>query len=115
MNIITGKSETAIDKQVKDGWFIHGLRQPGELVDPDQVQVGGYYIYKEKFGMVTIVKVIEKLSENGWSGFRLMIKRVLYSPWPVQKGTVFEAGYYTKLFSYPTSWHLEPCMSLIKK
>ena len=109
------KSNTAeVNQQNKEVLYKYRQRMTGQIISPDQIEVGSYYLYKEKFGMVCIVKIIEDTTQNGWVGFRMMVKRVIYSCWQVPKGTTFEAGYYSAAFTYPTSWHLEPSMSLIK-
>lgn len=114
MYLLKGKSKTTIEKQSGDFWYVHRLRQTGKILDPEQIKIGEYYLYKEKFGMVSVVKVIEDTSNDGWVGFRLLVKRVLYSSCQVPKGTVIETGYYRESFSYPTSWHFEPGMTLIQ-
>lgn len=93
---------------------IHRLREPGTILSVKEVKTGGYYIFKEKFGMVAVVKVVQNTSTEDWAGFRLKIKRILYSPWNVPVGTVFEQGYSPETSTLPTSWHFEPCMSLVK-
>lgn len=94
-------------------WHVHQLRKPGIIIDPAEIVPGGHYIYKEKHGVVAIVKVLEDISQNDWIGFRLMVKRVLYSPWPIKAKTLFEAGYYSK-FGYPSSWHFEAYLNMVK-
>lgn len=94
--------------------YIHRLRETGVILPFDQLKVGGYYIYKENFGMVVLVRFLENTSTESWKGFRLKIKKVLYSPWDIPAGTVFETGYSPETSVFPTSWHFEPCMLLIK-
>lgn len=76
------------------------------------IQTGGFYIYKEKFGMTAVVKVIKELSCGDWTGYLLTIKRVLHASWEVPAGKTFEAGYNNHLTKAP-SWQLEPYISLI--
>lgn len=95
-----------------DGWHIHRLRQAGQVIRPDRIKVGSYYLYKEKHGMVCIVKILEDTSKDDWIGFRMMVKRVLYACWHIPKNCVFEAGYHS-LSDYPSAWHVEPALVLL--
>ncbi len=113
LNVVEAKDQQETVDQINTGLHIHSLRSPGEVIDPREAQLGGYYIYKEKFGMVAIVKVVKTMSENGWAGYLFKVRRVLFSPWQVTKGSVFEAGYYAEGGALPSSWHLEPCVSLL--
>lgn len=118
MFLLKSKSKATLEMQSEmqssESWYIHRLRQPGKIIDPGQIQVGGYYLYKEKFGMVAVVKIIENTSNTGWVGFRLLIKRVLYSCSQVPKGTVIETGFCAESFKYPTAWHFEPSLTLLQ-
>lgn len=108
----THNKSFAINEQNNDYWYIHQLRQAGNIIRPDEVKVGGYYLYKEKHGMVCIVKLLENTSKNDWVGFRMMVKRVFYSCWHIPKNCLFEAGYHAAN-EYPSSWHFEPGLVLL--
>ncbi len=113
MYLTKSKTGVTTENQSHDFEHINSIRQVGKVLSPDQIKVGGYYIYKERYGMVIMVKILEDISRDGWTGYRLMVKQVLYACWTVPRGTVFEAGYYAKNYNYHTSWHFEPGMSLI--
>ncbi len=98
----------------QDGSYTNRVRETGIVLSLNELKTGGYYLFKEKFGMVALVKVIQNTSTHGWIGFRFKIKRILYSPWDIPVGTIFEKGYSPDTSAFPTSWHFEPCMLLIK-
>lgn len=108
------KKQTSINPADKGENYtdICNLRQAGNVLKPEQIKAGGYYIYKEKHGMVSLVKVIRVIVKDDWIGFHLMVKRVLYSPWDIPKGRIFEVG--LNLTVSTTSWHFEPGMLLVK-
>lgn len=113
MHLVTHQKK---DKQVhwpcQDHRHLQQLKQPGAVIPPDRIKVGGYYIYKENHGMVCIVKILESTSQEEWIGYRLMVKRVVYSYWSVPKNYVFETGYHLAQ-GHPIAWHLEPAMVLL--
>lgn len=110
--VVSHNKDLAVNKQSNDCWYIHQLRQAGNMLRPDRIEVGGYYLYKEKYGMVCIVKILENTSKEDWVGFRMMVKRVIYSCWHIPKNCVFEAGYHASQ-GYSSAWHLEPSMVLL--
>lgn len=110
--VYTQNKKLAVNVQNNNYLYIHQLRQPGNIIRPDTVKVGGYYLYKEKHGMVCIVKILEDTSKKDWTGFSMIVKRVLYSCWDIPKNCVFEAGYHAAQ-DYPSSWHFEPAMELL--
>jgi hypothetical protein len=112
--VVTQNKDLAIYVQNDDWRYIHLIRQSGNIIRPDRIKVGGYYLYKEKHGMVCMVKILEDTSKEDWIGFRMMVKRVLYSCWHVPRNCVFEAGYHATQ-GYPKAWHLEPTLELLDK
>lgn len=114
MFLIKSKTNIKGDITFNDSCYVQHLRQAESVLTPDQISVGGYYVYKEKFGIVALVKVLEDISIQGWTGYRIMIKRVLYSPWQIPKNAVLEIGFGTEPISYQNSWHFEPGMMLVK-
>lgn len=109
MYVINNRAEIDTNHQSTDSWKnVQELKEIQNIVDYQEVKEKGYYLYKEKFGMVSLVKVMGKTSHQDWVGFRLMVKRVLHSPWPVPKRMVFEVGYNPEIHPRPNSWHLEP-------
>jgi len=114
MYLLNSKLNSTPDCSINDVEYLNFLRQPGEKLKPNQIKVGGFYLYKEKFGMVAVVKVLKDTSESDWVGFRLMVKQVLYSCWNIPKGAVFDVGCNLNHFKHHTSWQLEPSLSLLK-
>lgn len=116
MFLINAKAKTNFMDSItlEESCHVQQLRQANNILPPDQIRVGGYYIYKERFGIVALVKVVKDISHQGWAGYRVMIKRVLYSTWHIPKNTELELGFSTKEMTYPTSWHFEPGMVLVK-
>lgn len=114
MFLIKAKTDNDSNRTLKDSCYVQQLRQAENVLTPNRIKTGGYYIYKEKFGIVALVKVLEDICEEGWVGYRIMIKRILYSPWQVPKNTVFEIGCSTETPSGQPSWHFEPGMILVK-
>lgn len=94
--------------------YINNLRQDGIPQKPEEIRIGGYYLYKERHGMVALVKVVNKTFKDGWVNFTLLVKRVLFTPWEVRRGTVFEVGLDINYTNYPGSWHFEAGMTIIK-
>lgn len=113
MRLIKGQTQTN-PVSGQENWCTNRFIEKGTILSPSDLKIGGYYLFKEKFGMIALVKVIQDTSTQGWTGFRLKIKRILFSPWDVPVGTVFEKGYCPETSALPTSWHFEPCMLLIK-
>lgn len=114
MFLIKAKSNINSNETLDDSCYIQQLRRIENLLPTEHIKTGGYYIYKEKFGIVALVKVLEDMSEEDWAGYRVIIKRVLYSPWQIPKNTVLEIGFSKETKAYPPSWHFEPGMMLVK-
>lgn len=110
--VVNHNNGLAVNVQNSDYRYIHQIRQVGNIIRPDRIKIGGYYLYKEKHGMICIVKILECTSKEDWIGFRLMVKRVLFSSWYVPKNYVFEAGCHDRV-GFPSSWHFEPGMVLL--
>lgn len=109
MNVISNNAKVDSHRSSTDSWKnIQELKEIQNVVDYQEIREKGYYLYKEKFGMVSLVKILEKTTHPDWMGFRLMVKRVLHSPWLVPHKMVFEVGYNPKMQSTPNSWHFEP-------
>lgn len=109
-------NQTLSTINIKDNqaWYIQNLRKTANIVHISQIKAGGYYLYKEKFGLVALVKVLKISTHDNWVDFRFIVKQVLYSCWHVPEKTILETGYCTENTNYPGSWHLEPGLCLIK-
>lgn len=113
MHLIRENATICDAKSANDYLYINNLREIKCKIELNKVKVGGYYLYKEKFGMVAVVKVLKNTSTESWNSYLIKVNRVLFSTLDIPKGTVFEVGC-SSTSSSKHSWHFEPFFSLIR-